>query len=128
MTPCESSTAKRLPCGLEELEYPILASQLPIRQADPQTPEKRLWAAVLKEAVQCLKGEATISSGLTPFEYRAGMTNGEKRRRRQLEERRRAREWFKLDTGEPHSYQWVCWSLGLDAEGIREGLRQRGLL
>ena len=113
-----------LPCGLETLEYPPIASQASVREADPLLAEKELWTGVVREAIRCVQGRACVAPGLTPKEARAGLTNREKRIRKLGLEKRRARQWFKSTSTQIGSFAWVCGALGWEQGEILRRLRQ----
>lgn len=71
---------------------------------DPLYREKKLWAAVMEEAVDCTHGKiaGAQSSGLRKLEMII------------------AQEWFQSGRKDMGSFLWICHLLKLDAEIIRE--------
>jgi len=74
----------------------------------PGGPERRLWAAVIDEAVNA-------AHGLLP---------GVDKSRRPLEQSRALR-WFASESQDIGSYLWVCWYLRLDPQQFRQKVRKR---
>jgi hypothetical protein len=74
------------------------------KRYDPLHREKKLWAVVMEEAVDCMHGRVA----------------GEHRSRRRELEMTMAREWFQSDRKNIGSFLWICHLLELEAEIIRE--------
>lgn len=81
---------------------------LPMRCEDTAFAYKRMWAAVIKEAVECLDYGARGEKPLV---------------RRQAREE--ARIWFISDEFGPGSFTWICHILGIDPERTRAILGSR---
>lgn len=77
-------------------------------------PEKRLWAAVLKDAIECIRGQALVHCG-TP-KYR--------KRYRQIEQRS-TRTWFMSTSTDPGTFLWVCAVLEIQPEKVRRFIAGR---
>jgi hypothetical protein len=91
----------------------MLPPQMASRSA--WTPEQRLMAAVLEEALRCLQGKAYV-----PGRPLAATD----RQRRRLPVQQAATRWFaSQETAWPFSFENICAALGLDADTLRRRLR-----
>jgi hypothetical protein len=89
----------------------MLPSQTASRPA--WTPEQRLMAAVLEEALRCLQGKAFVEGGPLAATQR-----------RRLPVQQAATRWFaSQETAWPFSFENICTALGLDAATLRRRLR-----
>ena len=72
--------------------------------------ERCLWAACLKDGIQCAKGKGTACN---------------KGIRDRIKVKDEAIRWFASENVGPGSFRWVCEVLGLDQETVREGVIEK---
>lgn len=72
------------------------------QRCDPLLPDKKLWAAVLMDAIECLSGHVSAEGS----------------RANRVAEIDRAKEWFLSERKDVGSFLWVCKMLDLASELI----------
>jgi len=99
----QGASGKNVRCSIDDPIHPVQFWGNTERQRyDPLLPDKKLWAAVLIDAIKCLSGHVV----------------GEGSRDKQAKEIRMAKEWFLSERKDVGSFLWVCRMLDLVSEQV----------
>ena len=99
----QGKRGKNIGCRIDDPIHPIqFWGNTESQRCDPLLPDKKLWAAVLKDALDCLSGHVSA----------------EVSRAKRVAEVEKAREWFLSERKDAGSFIWVCKMLDLASELI----------
>ena len=92
-------------CGINDPIHPVqFWGNAESQRSDPLLPDKKLWAAVLTDAIECLSGHVSAEGS----------------RASRLAEIDKAKEWFLSEREDIGSFLWVCKMLDLASDLIRK--------
>ncbi len=102
-------------------DVPATFAVMPSQWADalrskPCAPERFLWLSVLEDAIKCVQG-AVSADGSDGWRQLNSLRH---RVRRQLD----AQTWFDSDDIYPGSFRWICDTLGLEPDYLRQRIAE----